>query len=243
MDAFVELIKKIGIFMIAAQAVVHFAPGLKYEKYIRMIVGVMILLQFLAPVYRMMERTVSEKEGWYEQLFSMEGEIIADKQAEDILKRMEGVHVTADSVIEQMEDEIKSKLNNEIEAENYRVINVKLTMRDKKNQSGDEREQYELEGVHVAVRRTYRTDEKESQDNMNQPDTIEKVQIQKIDVALERQSGQAQADEMTDPDEEAALDERGKKERELKQRFCRILGMDEKYMEVSVYGLADEDNG
>ncbi|MCM1387522.1 MAG: stage III sporulation protein AF [Bacillus sp. (in: Bacteria)] len=243
MDTLVELIKKIGIFMIAAQAVVHFAPGLKYEKYIRMIVGVMILLQFLAPVYRMMERTVSEKEGWYEQLFSMEGEIIADKQAEDILKRIEGSNITANSVIEQIEKEIKSKLNNGIEAENYRVINVRLTMRDNKNQSGDEREQYKLESVRVAVRRTYRTDEKESQNNVNQPDTIEKVQIQKIDIALDRQNEQVQADEMTDPDEKAALDEREKEERELKQRFCRILGMDEKYMEVSVYGLADEDNG
>ena len=29
-----ETIRQIGVFMIAAQAVVHFAPGRQYEKYI-----------------------------------------------------------------------------------------------------------------------------------------------------------------------------------------------------------------
>ena len=37
MNELVETIKKIGIFMIAAQAVLHFAPGQKYEKYIKLI--------------------------------------------------------------------------------------------------------------------------------------------------------------------------------------------------------------
>ena len=47
MSALIELIKRIGIFMIAAQAVLHFTPGQKYEKYIKLIVGMMVLLQFV----------------------------------------------------------------------------------------------------------------------------------------------------------------------------------------------------
>ena len=44
MGVLVDVIKKIGIFMLAAQAVIHFAPGQKYEKYIKLIVGILILV-------------------------------------------------------------------------------------------------------------------------------------------------------------------------------------------------------
>lgn len=46
-------IRQIGIFMVAAQAVVHFAPGRQYEKYIKSISGVIILLLFLKPFVQM----------------------------------------------------------------------------------------------------------------------------------------------------------------------------------------------
>ena len=41
-----DTIREIGIFMIAAQAVVHFAPGRQYEKYIKSVSGIIILLLF-----------------------------------------------------------------------------------------------------------------------------------------------------------------------------------------------------
>ena len=44
-----ENIRQIGIFMIVAQTVIHFAAGQKYEKYLKIIAGVIILLQFISP--------------------------------------------------------------------------------------------------------------------------------------------------------------------------------------------------
>ena len=44
-----ENIRQIGLFMIAAQAVIHFAPGRQYEKYIKFVSSVIILLLFLKP--------------------------------------------------------------------------------------------------------------------------------------------------------------------------------------------------
>lgn len=38
-----ENIKEIGVFMIAAQAVIHFSPGRQYEKYIKLVSSVIIL--------------------------------------------------------------------------------------------------------------------------------------------------------------------------------------------------------
>lgn len=45
----VKTICQIGIFLICAQAIVHFRPKASYEKYLKMLVSVMILMQlFLA---------------------------------------------------------------------------------------------------------------------------------------------------------------------------------------------------
>ena len=36
-------IREIGIFMIAAQTVIHFAPGRQYEKYIKSVSGLSLI--------------------------------------------------------------------------------------------------------------------------------------------------------------------------------------------------------
>ena len=48
-----DTIREIGVFMIAAQAVVHFAPGRQYEKYIKSVSGIIVLILFLKPVLRL----------------------------------------------------------------------------------------------------------------------------------------------------------------------------------------------
>ena len=48
-----QTIREIGIFMIVAQAIVHFAPGKQYEKYVKSISGVIVLLLFLKPFVEM----------------------------------------------------------------------------------------------------------------------------------------------------------------------------------------------
>lgn len=226
MSAFVELIKKIGIFMIAAQAVIHFAPAQKYEKYIRMIVGVMILLLFLTPVYQILTKAVWEEPDW---------NAMAENGLEVSVPELDmASNSVMNSVVKQMENEIKSRLNREIEEENYRVVSVKVSMQTAENADEYEGEQYELDSVRVIVRRTYSIGGTETQNSM---DKIEKVQIQKIDVTLDEQSMHENEDES-----ETELTEKQEKEEAFRRRFCNILGMEEKYMEVSVYGTFDESS-
>ena len=45
-----QSICRIGIFMICAQAVVHFRPKEAYEKYLKLLVSVMILIQLFLPI-------------------------------------------------------------------------------------------------------------------------------------------------------------------------------------------------
>lgn len=42
---FVKVICRMGIFMICAQAIVHFRPKASYEKYLKMLVSMMLVLQ------------------------------------------------------------------------------------------------------------------------------------------------------------------------------------------------------
>lgn len=49
-DTLFQAICKVGIFMICAQAIIHFRPQEVYEKYMRLLVSVMILIQLLLPI-------------------------------------------------------------------------------------------------------------------------------------------------------------------------------------------------
>lgn len=50
LSGFVKAICRVGIFMICAQAIVHFRPKASYEKYLKMLVSSMILIQLFASV-------------------------------------------------------------------------------------------------------------------------------------------------------------------------------------------------
>lgn len=51
MEMFRDLIGQIGVFMICAQAVVHFRPKEVYCKYLRLLLSVMVLIQIISPIY------------------------------------------------------------------------------------------------------------------------------------------------------------------------------------------------
>lgn len=48
LSGFVKAICRIGIFMICSQAIVHFRPKASYEKYLKMLISAMILMQIIA---------------------------------------------------------------------------------------------------------------------------------------------------------------------------------------------------
>lgn len=51
---FFKAICQMGIFMICAQSIVHFRPKAAYEKYLKMLVGAMVLIQIFLPVGRLL---------------------------------------------------------------------------------------------------------------------------------------------------------------------------------------------
>lgn len=45
-----QAICRLGIFMICVRAIIHFRPNEAYEKYLRLLAGIMIMIQIFLPV-------------------------------------------------------------------------------------------------------------------------------------------------------------------------------------------------
>ena len=60
MEMFWDLIGQIGVFMICAQAVVHFRPKEVYGKYLRLLLSVMVLIQIISPIYGLLAGRTGE---------------------------------------------------------------------------------------------------------------------------------------------------------------------------------------
>ncbi|MDE6926541.1 MAG: hypothetical protein K2P59_15025, partial [Acetatifactor sp.] len=54
MNSLFQTICRIGIFMICAQTVIHFRPQESYEKYLKLLVSAMVLIQMFLPVSRLL---------------------------------------------------------------------------------------------------------------------------------------------------------------------------------------------
>lgn len=111
-----KTIREIGIFMIAAQAVIHFAPGVRYEKYIKSISGVIILLLFLKPFLQMSGGTWKEPEQILAEM--------AEMAKMPVIPEMAQITSVGEAASARMEEEIQKLLNQELAEENRYVKRV-----------------------------------------------------------------------------------------------------------------------
>ncbi|MDE7176647.1 MAG: stage III sporulation protein AF [Lachnospiraceae bacterium] len=123
-------IREIGLFMILAQAVVHFAPGKQYGKYIKSISSVIILLLFLKP---------------FVQLAGGEWQTASDilKRVEEDVKLPDSSALKPESSVEdtvkrRMEGEIETLLNRELAEDSCLVRRVELNLEEGAGLSGEE---------------------------------------------------------------------------------------------------------
>ena len=114
-----QTICRIGIFMICAQAIVHFRPRETYEKYLKLLVSVMILIQLFLPVGSFllggnMEQTLERLELFRTQLeqemeaAAREAEatnkLLEQMTLEEVRKRMEEQNSQAEEALEEVEE-------------------------------------------------------------------------------------------------------------------------------------------
>lgn len=125
-----QSIREIGIFMILAQAVVQFAPGRQYGKYIKSISGVIILLLFLKPFVQLAGGEWQAPADILERVKEGSGlpEFSAPQQEEGV----------EDAVKRRMEGEIESLLNRELAEDPCQVRQVELNLTEGSELFGEE---------------------------------------------------------------------------------------------------------
>ena len=127
-----EYMKKAGIFIICAQSFMHFTAGKTYEKYVRLLIGIMILGQFIVPVRAVFlggENAVI----WEEiERFQKELEAAVQEVDRDMAEAMgsDGERMeAAGSGMEKraLEEEIKERLSDAASAYERTIEEVEIT--------------------------------------------------------------------------------------------------------------------
>lgn len=110
MNSLFQTICRIGIFMICAQAVIHFRPEEAYEKYLRLLVSTMVLIQLFLPVGRLLFRGDGQELALRSEAFlgELEAEIsAAERRAYE-----------SDALLEQMTlEEIRRRVEEQVSIE------------------------------------------------------------------------------------------------------------------------------
>ncbi len=89
-----QAICQVGIFMICAQTIVHFKPNGSYEKYLKMLVSIMLLIQIFLPIAKLFSgeagMDIEERVTWFEQnLEEVTRKAVKSAfQSEDMLEKM-----------------------------------------------------------------------------------------------------------------------------------------------------------
>lgn len=215
-----EYMKRIGIFMIAAQTVIHFAAGKQYEKYMKMIAGVIVLLMFIAPFVSssgdIMQRWQAQSEQMARQM-----ERQAQEWQEDV-PYMSG-HAS-DTALQQIEEEIKSRLNRVIGDEGVRVTDVIIDLDRQGGQGNIPAEYEETEPIFRCVKVVLweqAADKEEEADSAGRMISIEKITV--------GQGGTKDTEQDRAEDKSASI-------QEYRKLFAQALGIAEDKVEVSYGG-------
>lgn len=103
-DRLLEVIKQVGIFMICAQMILHFRPSESYNKYIKLLISIMVLVQLMLPVMEIFGAGMEEFYGKMEYYNGF------------IAESMEEVNITAlnaETLLNEMTvEEVKTRINN-----------------------------------------------------------------------------------------------------------------------------------
>ena len=109
-NSFFQAICRIGIFMICVRAVIHFRPNESYEKYLRLLAGILIMIQLFLPVGRLLLGKGGQEAAQVLQQFRQELERGMEEAAESA--------ATADALLEQMTlEEIQRRMEEQASRE------------------------------------------------------------------------------------------------------------------------------
>ena len=208
----IESIKRIGLFMIVAQTVIHFAAGRQYEKYMRIVAGVIVLLLLITPFSSYRGNAAEEWQKEFEKI-TEKMESYGNLWPEKIPNMDYGY---GRSVMRQLESEVKMKLIDGTDLAEYEIADVTIEWEGVEGRSGSIQDML-VGGIRITLGQTAEYEDITADKMTETPIVIERIQIGK----------QPETDE---PETENA--EQIRQLQEYRGVFAEILGIDEEKVEV-----------
>lgn len=91
-DRLLQIVKQTGIFIVCAQMILHFKPAECYEKYIKLLIGIMVLAQLIAAAAAVFGREGGNifvgRVDYYKKLLAESTEGADMEKVEAILEKM-----------------------------------------------------------------------------------------------------------------------------------------------------------
>lgn len=216
----VENIRRIGIFMIAAQTVMHFAAGKQYEKYMKIITGIIVLLLFVTPFVSSSDSSIID---WQTELERMEQQMQSNMQTE-----MSYIASPTQTVIlRQIEEEVKERMNDMISERACIVTDVEIVLEETDEGSDGGAQKAERSFTFRSVKVMLQDKVTYNSGNMRQSGTI------RIDEITVGHDPQLREDAV---DGEAQGLSRDDETDEYRQLFAQILGISADKVEVIYHG-------
>lgn len=212
----IENIKQIGLFMIVAQTFLHFTAGQSYEKYIKIITSVIVLLLFVRPFTSELGNTAEKLQ---EEMKRLTEQMENQNSMQLDFSGME--YGVAGRTIRQMEEEVKRSLNRECMSGEFEVTDVMFEWEGNRESVTDGKTALWLRGIQIFLGRTQEPDREALSG-------IENIQIERVSVSEALEAGREEENE-----EENNLEG---KIQEYRSRFAQILGMEEEQVEVIYSG-------
>lgn len=206
----IENIRKIGIFMVAAQTVMYLAPGRQYDKYIKMIAGVMILMLFISPFVSGASEIEQEwQQGVDQMMQKLDGQDYGQEGQDQW-----GSAVTQEAIVSELEETIAARLDQVNENAAYRVWMVTLELQDgAADEMNFAEADWKVERIDVVMEKTDDLNEQENSSDEMTPIIIEKIVV--------------------DPEE---TEQQTEEEETYRKLFADTLGLEEERVEVTCRG-------
>lgn len=104
-----RVVGQAGIFLICAQTIVHFRPKEAYEKYLKLLLSVMLLTQLLQPVLTVFGGGVEQNAQAQVEEFTEELQSVLNRASEQAKQSQEEIGQTAAAVVQEAEEAPEEK--------------------------------------------------------------------------------------------------------------------------------------
>ena len=225
---FLDYMKSMGIFIICAQSFMYFTAGKTYEKYVKLLIGVMILAQFIVPV-RAVFLGGDNAPVWADiRRFQRELETAMQEAGTGIGGGMEtgsgnGTGAGAETEKKALEAEIKERLANAAVSYGMSVEEVELVE--------------DASKIAVVVRRKGdgRQENGKTENAKTEGGQMESGTIKVEKITVGQKAGQDIEWEKEDGETGGAVTEHAEDVPEgMAEAFAKVLGIDAGYMEITI---------